>query len=133
MEKITERQKREKRIARGKESVWRRASKIGAATRYDFGGGVLTPYGGLLPLAGLWEKLGFLELVGKWLTVGRQPESLSNGQFVVGTVLFSRIFAIPPRALCAGRRDGAGGDWEPGAIAGAKHVLAVSGLAAIAQ
>ena len=87
MEKITERRKREKAVASGKGSVGRRARKIGAATRYDFGGGVLTPYGGLLPLAGLWGKLSFLELVAQWLTVGRQPESLSNGQFVLGTVL----------------------------------------------
>ena len=47
----------------------------------------MTPYGGLLPLAALWENLGLLELVEKWLTVGRQPTSLSNGQFVVSTVL----------------------------------------------
>jgi hypothetical protein len=67
--------------------VRRSASKIGASTPYDFGGGVLTPYGGLLPLTALWEKLGLLALVEKWLTVGRQPASLSNGQFVLSTVL----------------------------------------------
>ena len=87
MEKITERRAPGKSIAGGKESVRGRASKIGASTPYDFGGGVLTPYGGLLPLAARWEKLGLLELLEKWLTVGRQPASLSNGQLVVSTVL----------------------------------------------
>jgi hypothetical protein len=50
-------------------------------------------------LAALWEKLGLLALVDQWLTVRRQPESLSNGQFVVSTVLlfflgFSRYYQV---------------------------------------
>jgi Transposase DDE domain group 1 len=87
METIAKGASREKPAERGEPRAAGKASRIGAATRYDFGGGVLTPYGGLLPLAALWEKLGFLKLIGKWLTVGRQPESLTNAQFVLGTVL----------------------------------------------
>jgi di/tricarboxylate transporter len=87
METIAKGASREKPAQRGEQRAAGKASRIGAATRYDFGGGVLTPYGGLLPLAALWEKLGFLKLIGKWLTVGRQPESLTNAQFVLGTVL----------------------------------------------
>lgn len=59
----------------------------------------MTPYGGLLPLAALWEKLGLLALVDQRLTVKRQPDSLSDRQFVVSTVLlfflgFSRYYQV---------------------------------------
>ncbi|MGH2362889.1 MAG: hypothetical protein ACRDGM_20365 [bacterium] len=40
----------------------------------------------MLPLAALWEKLDFLKLLWERLTVKRQPVSLSNAQFVLGTV-----------------------------------------------
>ena len=39
------------------------ANKIGASTQFDFSGKNLTPYGGLLPVATMLEKLGFQELV----------------------------------------------------------------------
>jgi len=99
METIAKGEGREKRAGRGGAQAAGRARKIGAATRYDFGGGVLTAYGGLLPLAALWEKLGLLALVDQWLTVKRQPDSLSNGQIVVSTVLlfflgFSRYYQV---------------------------------------
>src|SRR3972149_2363979 len=87
METIAKAPRREKAVASGKERTRGRANRIGAATRYDFGGGVLTPYGGLLPLAALLEKLEFVQLLWKKLTVKRQPVSLSNAQFVMGTVL----------------------------------------------
>jgi len=87
MEKIAKAPRPEKPVESGKERPRGKANKIGAATRYDFEGGVLTPYGGLLPLAALLEKLEFLPLLGEKLTVKRQPASLSNGQFVMGTVL----------------------------------------------
>jgi len=87
MEKIAKAPRPEKPVERGKERTRGKANKIGAATRYDFGGGVLTPYGGLLPLAALLEKLEFLQLLCEKLTVKRQPASLSNGQFVRGTGL----------------------------------------------
>jgi hypothetical protein len=87
MEKIAKAQRAEKLVERGKEGTRGKANRIGATTRYDFEGGVLTPYGGLLPLAALLEKLEFLQLLWEKLTVKRQPASLSNGQFVMGTVL----------------------------------------------
>jgi Transposase DDE domain group 1 len=87
VEKIAKAPRREKLVESGKEGRRGKANKIGAATRYDFEGGVLTPYGGLLPLAALLEKLEFLPLLREKLTVKRQPASLSNGQFVLGTVL----------------------------------------------
>ena len=87
MEKITKATRPEKAVASGKEGTRGKANKIGAATRYDFKGGVLTPYGGLLPMAALLEKLEFLQLLREKFTVQRQPASLSNGQFVLGTVL----------------------------------------------
>jgi len=87
MEKIAKAPRPEKRVESGKEDRKGKANRIGAETRYDFGGGVLTPYGGLLPLAALLEKLEFVKLLREKLTVKRQPVSLSNDQFVLGTVL----------------------------------------------
>jgi hypothetical protein len=87
METIAKAPRREKAVESGKERTRGKANKIRADTRYDFGGGVLTPYGGLLPLAALLEKLEFLQLLWEKLTVKRQPASLSNAQFVMGTVL----------------------------------------------
>ena len=87
MESIAKEPSREKQVESGKEGWAGKANKIGASTKYDFGGGVLTPYGGLLPLAALLEKLEFLKLLWEKLTVKRRPASLSNGQFVMGTVL----------------------------------------------
>ena len=60
METIAKAARPEKPVESGKEGRREKANKIGVATRYDFGGGVLTPYGGLLPLAALLEKLEFL-------------------------------------------------------------------------
>jgi hypothetical protein len=39
------------------------ANKISASTPYDFWGKNLTPYGGLLPVITMLEKLGFQSLV----------------------------------------------------------------------
>ena len=39
-------------------------NKINASTPYDFNGKNLTPYGGLLPVITMLEKLGFQSLVG---------------------------------------------------------------------
>jgi hypothetical protein len=99
MESIAKRPSREKPVASEKGSGAGKANKIGASTRYDFGGGVLTPYGGLLPVAAMLEKLEFVKLLGERLTVKRQPTSLSNGQFLMGIVLmfylgFSRLHHV---------------------------------------
>jgi hypothetical protein len=62
-------------------------NKIGASTPYDFRGKHLTPYGGLLPLATLLEKLGFQALVEQTITVKRIPRVMSPYQFILGIVL----------------------------------------------
>ena len=51
--------------------------EIGASTPYDFRGKNLTPYGGLLPVATMLEKLGFQSLVEKTVTVKRVTRAMS--------------------------------------------------------
>jgi Transposase DDE domain group 1 len=71
-------------------------NKIGASTRFDFSSKNLTPYGGLLPVATMLEKLGFQKLVEETLTVARIPRVMAIYQFLLGMVLalyvgFSRL------------------------------------------
>ena len=71
-------------------------NKIGATTPFDFFGRNLTPYGGLLPVATMLEKLGFQKLVEEALTVARIPRVMTIYQFLSGMVLalyvgFSRL------------------------------------------
>jgi Transposase DDE domain group 1 len=71
-------------------------NKIGASTPFDFSGKGLTPYGGLLPVATMLEKLGFQQLVEETLTVGRMPRVMTIYQFLSSMVLalyvgFSRL------------------------------------------
>lgn len=47
----------------GSQACHSKPNKIRASTPYDFEGKKLTPYGGLLPIATMLEKLGFQELV----------------------------------------------------------------------
>src|SRR6059036_1018120 len=62
-------------------------NKIGASTPYDFSGKNLTPYGGLLPVATMLEKIGFQELVEETLTVERTTKAMSMYQFIMAIVL----------------------------------------------
>src|ERR1039458_8135409 len=62
-------------------------NKIGASTRFDFLGRNLTPYGALLPVATMLEKLGFQNLVEESLTVARIPRVMNIYQFLLGMVL----------------------------------------------
>jgi len=71
-------------------------NRINASTPYDFRGKNLTPYGGLLPVATMLEKLGFQSLVEQTVTVKRVTRVMSMYQFVLGIVLgiyvgFSRL------------------------------------------
>ncbi|MEK7994932.1 MAG: hypothetical protein AAB403_14095, partial [Planctomycetota bacterium] len=71
-------------------------NKINSSTPYDFRGKNLTPYGGLLPVATMLEKLGFQSLVEETVTVKRVTRVMSMYQFVLGIVLgiyvgFSRL------------------------------------------
>jgi hypothetical protein len=63
------------------------ANKIEANTPYDFSGKNLTPYGGLLPVGAMLEKLGFEQLVEEWIRSSRITRAMSPYQFVLGIVL----------------------------------------------
>ena len=67
-------------------------NKIKASTPYDFAGLNLTAYGGLLPVATMLEKLGFLDLI---------TEALTIPKFILAMVLASMGFsAIARSAAC---------------------------------
>jgi hypothetical protein len=62
-------------------------NKISASTPYDFKGKNLTPYGGLLPVITMLEKLDFPSLVQETLTSKRIPRAMDLYRFVLGIVL----------------------------------------------
>jgi hypothetical protein len=62
-------------------------NKINASTPCDFNGGNLTPYGGLLPIIAVPEKLGFRSLVEQAVTSKRMPRAMDLYRFVLGIVL----------------------------------------------
>jgi Transposase DDE domain group 1 len=71
-------------------------NKIGASTPFDFSGKNLTPYGGLLPVATMLEKLGFQGLMEETVMVKRLTTAMSGYQFLLAMVLglyigFSRL------------------------------------------
>ena len=73
--------------------------KIKASTPFDFEGRNLTAYGGLLPVATMLEKLGFLDLVAEALRVTRPTKALTMPQFILAMVLasyigFSRLYHV---------------------------------------
>ncbi len=71
-------------------------NRIGASTPFNFSGKNLTPYGGLLPVATMLEKLGFQSLMEEAVTVKRLTKVMSGFQFLLAMVLglyigFSRL------------------------------------------
>ena len=60
-----------KRAKQGRCEATPEPNKIGASTPHNFSGKNLIPYGGLLPVAAMLEKLGFRPLVEQTLTVNR--------------------------------------------------------------
>jgi hypothetical protein len=71
-------------------------NKIGASTPFDFSGKNLTPYGGLLPVATMLDKLEFQKLAEQTLTIARVPRVMPAYQFILAMVLaiyigFSRL------------------------------------------
>ena len=62
-------------------------NKINASTPYDFNGKNLTPYGGLLPVITMLEKLGFQSLVEQSVSSKRIPRAMDLYRFVLGIVL----------------------------------------------
>src|ERR1700681_4352900 len=71
----------------GPEETLSEPNKIGASTPYDFNGKNLTPYGGLLPVITMLEKLGFQALVEQTLTSKRIPRAMDLYRFVLGILL----------------------------------------------
>jgi hypothetical protein len=71
----------------GPEKVSSEPNKIGASTPYDFNGRNLTPYGGLLPVVTMLEKLDFQPLVEQTVTCKRIPRAMDVYRFVLGIVL----------------------------------------------
>jgi len=82
--------KKDSRKKPGKQGVGDSApepNKINASTPYDFNGKNLTPYGGLLPVITMLEKLGFQSLVEQTLTSKRIPRAMDLYRFLFGIVL----------------------------------------------
>jgi hypothetical protein len=62
-------------------------NRINASTPFDFTGKNLTPYGGLLPVITMLDKLGFQSLVEQTVTSKRIPRAMDLYRFVLGIVL----------------------------------------------
>lgn len=62
-------------------------NRIESSTPFDFEGRTLTPYGGLLPVASMLEKLQFRQLVEELVSVKRQPRRMSVFQFILAQAL----------------------------------------------
>src|SRR5260370_8501121 len=80
----------------GPDPVIPKPMKIGASTPYDFQGSNMTPYGGLLPVATMLEKLGFQELIEQHVTIKRLTTSMPGFRLVLAMILalyvgFSRL------------------------------------------
>src|SRR5437667_4272107 len=58
-------------------------NKIGASTPYDFEGNNLTPYGGLLPVATMLEKIGFQQLLEATITGKRVMRVMSMLMYAI--------------------------------------------------
>ena len=71
----------------GVRDVIPKPNRISAATPFDFNGRNLTPYGGLLPVITMLDKLGFQALVEQTLTSKRIPRAMDLYRFVLGIVL----------------------------------------------
>jgi hypothetical protein len=63
-------------IKQGPERASSKPNRIGASTPYDFNGKNLTPYGGLLTVITMLDKLGFQPLVEETLTSKRVTRSM---------------------------------------------------------
>jgi Transposase DDE domain group 1 len=86
---VTDKKKDSRRKAgkQGSESSAPEPNEINASTPYDFNGKNLTPYGGLLPVITMLEKLGFQSLVEQTLTSKRIPRAMDRYRFLLGIVL----------------------------------------------
>jgi Transposase DDE domain group 1 len=85
-----------KPVKQGSGSTSPEPNKIGASTPFDFSGKNLTPYGGLLPLATMLDKLGFQALIEATVKVTRLTKVMNGYQFLLAMALglyigFSRL------------------------------------------
>jgi len=78
---------RSKRSLQGSEGPTPEPNKINSSTPYNFSGKSLTPYGGLLPVITMLEKLGFQTLVEETVTSKRIPRAMDLYRFMLGIVL----------------------------------------------
>jgi len=76
-----------RRANQGVRDVISEPNKINASTPYDFNGKNLTPYGGLLPVITMLEKLEFQSLVEQTVSSKRIPRAMDLYRFVLGIVL----------------------------------------------
>ena len=74
-------------VKQGPEDMAPEPNKINSSTPYDFNGKNLTPYGGLLPVITMLEKLGFQSLVEQTVTSKRIPRAMDRYRFVLGIML----------------------------------------------
>lgn len=74
-------------VRQGRRNNAPQPNKISASTPYDFSGKNLTPYGGLLPVITMLEKLGFRALLNETLTSKRIPRAMDRYRFVLAIVL----------------------------------------------
>ena len=86
---VTDRKKHSAKtpIRQGPQGVTPEPNKINASTSYDFAGKNLTPYGGLLPVITMLERLGFRALVEQTVTSKRIPRAMDLYRFLLGIVL----------------------------------------------
>src|SRR5258707_6843153 len=86
---VTNRRKHSEKtlVKQGPEDIASEPNKINGSTPYDFNGKILTPYGGLLPVISMLEKLGFQSLVEQTVTSKRIPRAMDLHRFVLGIVL----------------------------------------------
>jgi len=78
---------RESLAGQGEAQGAKRATKITGSTPYEFGARGLTPYGGLLPVVRLLERLEFRRLIEERLTVKRETIAMSVYEFVLAIVI----------------------------------------------
>ena len=107
-------------------------NKIGASTPYNFCGKNLTPYGGLLPVATLLERLDFQALVEETLSVKRITRVMSLYQVCAGPRAgpLCRLCAAPPTPLHRSRPH-PDRHLKSDAAAAAIHAVALSWLRCI--
>jgi hypothetical protein len=87
MVKNTSKHSEKTRVKQGPQGIALEPNKINASTPYDFSGRNLTPYGGLLPVITMLEKLGFQSLVEQTVTSKRTPRAMDLYRFVLSIVL----------------------------------------------